>query len=163
MNRYNILKYKKLYTLFASLLCNLCMSLSLAAQNNAAVGDTTTPVIEKPIPASDTVAKPSGIKNADTLLPFKNGLSARKIVYMPRLILPQNDNDTVHIVGVVIVAICIDKQGAVISAKNVLGKSTVTDEDSIKAAIENALKYRFAPSDEETEDCRELKFNFKYM
>lgn len=68
-------------------------------------------------------------------------------------------NDTQKI-GRVVIEVCVDSEGRVISADYTMRGSTTTDSDLKSKALESARSYVFVPSSKDTE-CGTLSFNFQ--
>lgn len=82
------------------------------------------------------------------------GLGDRGVVYSPTI------TDNTQKTGRVVVDICIDKSGKVISAKYTQKGSTTTDAHLIDLAERNAKKYKFLKSNIE-EQCGDIIIDFK--
>lgn len=127
--------------------------------------DSLLPVVEirepvvakiKQVPAINAKAQPNGIKDGAILSFSKSPLSTRVIEKRDRL-----NYDEFTVAGRIVMAICVDKQGVVISAKCVAKKSTITDETLIRKVTKHVRLYKFSPSDKGTTDCGEINYNFK--
>jgi len=68
------------------------------------------------------------------------GLDSRGILYEPDF------EDSSQKYGIVVVKVCINEQGNVISSRYTQRGSTTTDSELIDIAVRNAKKYRFTPS-----------------
>ena len=112
--------------------------------------------IQPPPVAIKAKAQPNGIKDGAILSFSKSPLSTRVIEKRDRL-----NYDEFTVAGRIVMAICVDKQGVVISAKCVAKKSTITDETLIRKVTENVRLYKYSPSDKGTTDCGEINYNFK--
>jgi len=82
-----------------------------------------------------------------------SGLDSRGILYEPSF------DDTSQKSGRVVVKICIDQTGKVISARYTQRGSTTTDSELIDLAVANAKKYRFTPSNKEKQ-CGTIIIDF---
>ena len=82
------------------------------------------------------------------------GLQTRKLVYQPKI------EDNSQKTGKVVVDICVNSKGDVISANYTQKGSTTTDTYLIRLAERNAKKYRFSES-ELVEQCGEIIIDFK--
>jgi TonB family protein len=82
------------------------------------------------------------------------GLSGRKIINAP--LISESSQKT----GRVVIKICVDKNGKVVSAKFTQGGSTTTDSQLVKIAERGAMKYEFV-SGEMDSQCGTLTFDFK--
>ena len=69
-----------------------------------------------------------------------DGLDARGVMYEPLF------EDSSQKSGTVVVRLCIDDEGKVISARYTQKGSTTTDSELINIAVSNSKKYRFSPS-----------------
>jgi WD40 repeat protein len=82
-----------------------------------------------------------------------NGFGGRGIVSAPKL------QETSQKAGKVVLEVCIDAKGIVISAKQKSAGSTTTDADLVTAAIRNAQHYKFSEGSEEKQ-CGTITYNF---
>jgi outer membrane biosynthesis protein TonB len=82
------------------------------------------------------------------------GLSGRKLVSRPTMA------DNTQKTGVVMVEVCVDASGRVISANYTLRNSTTNDSELRSKAVQWAKQHRFAASSKEKE-CGTFAFNFK--
>ncbi len=82
------------------------------------------------------------------------GLLGRKKVSSPKI--TNNSQKT----GIVVVRVCVDSKGKVVSAKYTQSGSTTTDQGLIKSAIAGARKYRFSKGDVDKQ-CGTIKINFR--
>jgi outer membrane biosynthesis protein TonB len=82
------------------------------------------------------------------------GLQSRKIVFQPKI------EDNTQKTGKVVVDICVNKSGKVVSANFTQKGSTTTDTYLIRLAESNARKYEFTESDID-EQCGEIIIDFK--
>ncbi len=83
-----------------------------------------------------------------------DGLSDRGLIYKPKI------TDSTQKTGKVVINICVNSYGEVISAKFTQKGSTTTDSYLINLAQKNAMKYRFSESAVE-EQCGSISINFK--
>lgn len=81
------------------------------------------------------------------------GLSGRGIVFEPTI--KENSQKT----GRVVVKVCVDKSGSVISSKFTQRGSTTTDSELVDVAQKAAAKYKFTPGDL-SEQCGTITINF---
>ena len=81
------------------------------------------------------------------------GLSGRKVVQTPTI------SEASQKYGRVIVKICVDKLGKVISSKFTQKGSTTTDSQLVKIAEKGATKYVFAPGELDNQ-CGTITFDF---
>lgn len=81
------------------------------------------------------------------------GLDSRGILYEP------NFDDASQKSGIVVVRVCINEQGNVISSRYTQRGSTTTDMELIELAERNAKKYRFTPSNIK-EQCGTITIEF---
>lgn len=63
--------------------------------------------------------------------------------------------------GVVVIKICVDSSGNVISAQHIEKGSTTSDKDIVQKAIDDALKWKFEKSDLELQ-CGTMKYKFLF-
>ncbi|MEZ4907470.1 MAG: cell envelope integrity protein TolA [Saprospiraceae bacterium] len=82
-----------------------------------------------------------------------DGLDDRGILYEPKF----EDNSQKS--GIVVIRLCVNNNGEVISAKYTQRGSTTTDSHLIQIAENNAKKYKFAPS-ELKEQCGNVSISF---
>ncbi|MBK7094605.1 MAG: energy transducer TonB [Saprospiraceae bacterium] len=82
-----------------------------------------------------------------------DGLDARGVMYEPAF------EDSSQKSGTVVVRICINDQGKVISARYTQKGSTTTDSELINIAVSNSKKYRFSPS-QLPEQCGTVSITF---
>lgn len=83
-----------------------------------------------------------------------DGLSNRDIIYKPEI------KDDSQKTGRVVIDICINKAGKVISAKYTQSGSTTTDKDLIDVSEVGVRKYRFSASDIDKQ-CGSIIIDFK--
>ncbi len=81
------------------------------------------------------------------------GLNGRGIIFRPSI------KDDSNKQGIVMVAICVDGSGSVISANFTQKGSTTTDNHLIQLAIDGAKKYKFTPNNSE-EQCGTITIDF---
>lgn len=81
------------------------------------------------------------------------GLDSRGILYEPDF------EDSSQKSGIVVVKVCINEQGNVISSRYTQRGSTTTDSELIEIAERNAKKYRFTPSNIERQ-CGTITIEF---
>lgn len=84
---------------------------------------------------------------------FGNGLGSREILYEPKF------QDQSQKSGTVVITICINSQGNVISSNYTQKGSTTSDSHLIEVAETNAKRYKFAPS-EKAEQCGTVSIRF---
>jgi outer membrane biosynthesis protein TonB len=82
------------------------------------------------------------------------GLAGRKVVNAPTL------SESSQKQGRVVIKVCVDKTGQVISAKFTQGGSTTSDAQLVSLAEKGAMKYKFA-SGELDSQCGTISFEFK--
>ncbi len=83
-----------------------------------------------------------------------NGLGSRGLLYAPVI------TDSSQQTGRVVVNICVNAQGKVISADFTQKGSTTTDSHLISLAVSNAKKYKFSESST-AEQCGDITIDFK--
>ncbi len=141
MNRYNILKQIKLYTFWGGLLFNLCFVETLIAQN------------QETMKVKPKKTQPDGIPG-----PPKDfhllGFNGRDLIKAPRI------EDNSDISGRIVMAICVNKKGKVVSAKVVPTKSTISDAALIQKVTQAVKGYRYSRAKKKGEDCGEINFRF---
>ena len=96
--------------------------------------------------ALESVAKGSGR--------IGGGLASRGVVFEPEI------KDNTQKVGRIVVTVCVDASGKVISAKFTQRGSTSLDAHLIKVAENAAAKYKFSPGEIE-EQCGTITMDFK--
>ncbi len=82
------------------------------------------------------------------------GLAGRKVVGRPNMV------DNTQKVGKIMLEVCVDSDGSVVSADYTLRGSTTNDGELRSKAIQWAKQHRFAPSDNPKE-CGTFAFNFQ--
>lgn len=104
---------------------------------------------------------PSGKDKSDILEGLSSGqgkigggLSGRGIVFEPTI--KENSQKT----GIVVVKVCVDKSGKVLSSKYTQRGSTTTESELVKVATESAAKYVFSPG-ELDEQCGTITIDFR--
>lgn len=70
--------------------------------------------------------------------------------------------DNSNSVGKVVVEVCVDPSGRVVSARKTLNGTTATDSNLYKKAIDHAKKYKFAPSSTGNNQCGTILYDFKF-
>ncbi len=105
--------------------------------------------------------KPDGDPNSDNLDKgfgrgpgTVNGFGGRNVQSAPKL------QESSQKSGKVVVTVCINAQGAVLSADYKAVGSTTTDQDLIDAAKRNARQYKFAAGSAEKQ-CGTITYNFR--
>lgn len=81
------------------------------------------------------------------------GLDERGVLYEPEIV------DSSQKSGKVVVRVCVDKGGKVLSAKFTQRGSTTTDSELVEIAESSARRYKFMPSEFE-EQCGTISINF---
>lgn len=81
------------------------------------------------------------------------GLDTRGVLYEPSF------EDSSQKSGTVVVRVCVNSDGRVISARYTQRGSTTTDSELINIAVSNSRKYRFTPSDI-NEQCGTVTITF---
>jgi len=104
---------------------------------------------------------PDGSNDSDILEGLSGGLSAvggglsgRGIIYEPKI--KENSQKT----GKVVVKVCVDRSGSIISSKFTQRGSTTTDSELVEVAEKAAAKYKFTPGDL-AEQCGTITIDFK--
>lgn len=104
---------------------------------------------------------PNGDPNSDILTGISTGsgkvgggLGGRGMVYGPKI--QENSQRT----GRVVVNVCVDKSGNVISAKYTQKGSTTADASLRQISEESSKRFKFSPSDI-TEQCGTITYDFK--
>ncbi|NNE27025.1 MAG: hypothetical protein HKN09_09300 [Saprospiraceae bacterium] len=110
---------------------------------------------------SSSKGNPSGMPDASSLEGLSEaygkageGLEDRGIVYQPQI------TDNTQKTGRVVVRICVDNEGQVISARYTQKGSTTTDSHLIKLAERSARQYKFGKSPLD-EQCGNIVIDFK--
>ncbi|MGK0387336.1 MAG: protein TonB [Maribacter sp.] len=85
------------------------------------------------------------------------GLSGRDVKNRPSI------TDKSQATGKVVVKVCVDAAGKVISATKTQAGTTATNQNLIKKAVEGAKKYTFSKASDTDQDkqCGTITFNFK--
>jgi len=111
--------------------------------------------------SSESTHEPSKKKNLSSLSSvgvtsskIGQGLSGRQIAYAPKI------EDNSQKTGLVVVDICVDQEGKVMTAKYTQRGSTTNDQYLIQKAVKAAKKWRFATS-AETKQCGVINIDFK--
>lgn len=111
--------------------------------------------------ASGDQGDPNGKPNQDVLDGISTGsgkvgggLGNRGILYEPEI------NDNSQKTGRVVIKVCVDSSGKVVSAKYTQKGSTTTDQDLIKIAETGAAKYKFTAQEIEKQ-CGTVTIDFK--
>ena len=82
------------------------------------------------------------------------GLKGRGVVFEPQI------KDNSQKTGRVVVEVCVDRNGSVISSRFTQRGSTTADDYLIKLAEQNASKYKFAPGESERQ-CGTITMDFR--
>lgn len=82
------------------------------------------------------------------------GLSGRKVIGRPKMV------DDTQKTGKIVVEVCVDGSGSVISATYTLSGSTTNDSELRTKAISWAKQHKFAPSTS-AKECGTIAFNFQ--
>jgi outer membrane biosynthesis protein TonB len=104
---------------------------------------------------------PDGDPNSDKLTGVSGsgkiggGLGNRKVVAKP----PKIEDDSQKN-GSIVLKICVDAEGNVISAEFTIKGSTTSDSDLVQKAITNAKKYKFSTGSNDTE-CGTVTYDFR--
>jgi hypothetical protein len=85
---------------------------------------------------------------------IEGGLRSRGVLFEP------NIEDQSQRTGVVVMEVCVNRQGRVVEAKWTQRGSTTTDNQLISIAKDAALQYRFEPSDLEKQ-CGSISIQFE--
>ena len=120
--------------------------LSGGSGNNGDTGNEGDPDGDPNSKALENLATGSGL--------IGEGLSDRAVEYKPEI------TDNSQKTGRIVVDICINGSGKVISAKYTQKGSTSADKDLIEVAEKGVLKYRFSKSDA-TKQCGSVIIDFK--
>lgn len=117
------------------------------------------PITEQTAKPNESAMKvPDGNPNSNVLKGLRfsngsNGFGGRGVVSAPKL----QENSQKE--GKVVLEVCIDAKGNVISAKQTMVGSTTADEDLINAAIRNSQQYKFEEGSEDKQ-CGTITYNF---
>lgn len=82
------------------------------------------------------------------------GLKGRGVIFEPKI------SDNSQKTGRVVIEVCVDRSGNVISSRFTQRGSTTADDYLIKLAEQNAMKYKFAPG-ETNKQCGTVTMDFK--
>jgi len=92
---------------------------------------------------------------SDGLGKIGGGLQGRGVRAQPRI----SENSQQE--GTVVIEVCVDKSGAVISAKSTIrGGATITNPETIEIARKNALQWTFDPGEVDRQ-CGTITYRFK--
>jgi outer membrane biosynthesis protein TonB len=108
-------------------------------------GDRGDPTGDPDRSALDNIAKGSG--------KVGGGLTNRGVVYEPKI------QENSQMSGTVVIDICVDVEGQVVSAKFTQRGSTTTEKSLVDVAIAGAKQYKFTPSEIEKQ-CGTVTVNF---
>jgi len=104
---------------------------------------------------------PKGDPNSDALNQIATGagrigggLTNRGVVFEPEI------NDKSQHTGIVVIKVCVNRDGKVTEAKFTQQGSTTTNKDLVDLAVSAAKKYQFTPSDIEIQ-CGNITIEFK--
>lgn len=103
-------------------------------------------------PAPESTGRPGYL--LEKTPPFDQGLGDRGVQYRAPL------RDSTSKTGIVVVQLCANRKGKVISAAYTLKGSTTADEHLVQLAVGNARQWRFAKS-REKKQCGTVTFNFR--
>ena len=105
-------------------------------------------------PAREGVGRPGPLPDE---MPFfdQRSLAGRKILYRAPL------QDTSAQTGIVVVELCVNRRGKVLSATYIPKGSTTADEQLVQLAVNNAREWRFAHS-KKKKQCGTINFNFRH-
>jgi hypothetical protein len=113
----------------------------------------------KPAAPVQPTPKPSNIGNTGNPFgpdsPCNQGLSGRRILERAPI------RDSTAKTGTVVVNLCVNRKGKVVSAEYAPKGSTTADEHLVRLALENARQYRFEKS-REKKQCGNMTFNFQH-
>ncbi len=105
---------------------------------------------------------PNGDPNAQALVGLSTGsgmvgggLGDRGVLFEPKV------QDHSQKTGTVVVNVCVDQAGNVISANYTQKGSTTTDSDLRALAEKSARKFKFTPSDDVEKQCGTITIDFK--
>lgn len=104
---------------------------------------------------------PKGNPNSDALNQIATGsgrigggLTDRGVLFEPQI------DDNSQFTGVVVVKVCVNKNGKVIEANYTQMGSTTTNKSLVDLAVSASKKYKFTPSEVETQ-CGNITIDFK--
>lgn len=110
---------------------------------------------------SGTEGDPKGDPNSDALNEIATGagrigggLTDRGVLFEPEI------DDNSQYTGIVVTKVCVNSEGKVIEAKFTQQGSTTTNKVLVDIAVKAAKKYKFTPSDIETQ-CGNITIEFK--
>lgn len=82
------------------------------------------------------------------------GLQGRGVRNQPRV------SDNTQQEGTVVIEVCVDKSGSVVSARSIIRGATITNSETIEVARKNALQWKFDPGEAESQ-CGTITYTFK--
>lgn len=103
-------------------------------------------------PAPEGTGRPGYL--LEKTLPYDRGLGGREKKYRAPL------RDSSLKTGIVVIQLCVNRKGKVISAEYLPKGSTTADQHLVQLALDNARQWRFAKS-REKEQCGTITFNFR--
>lgn len=98
----------------------------------AAEGGSESTLAEGPVEGTDVAGEAMGQEGLDG-----DGVITRQIIYR------QDIAQAADYSGVIVVDICIDRQGKVMTARNNEDKTTIRDMDTVRKALSLSVGYRF--------------------
>ena len=111
----------------------------------------------KPAAPAQPTPKPSNIGSTGNPFgsgsPFNQGLGGRRILERAPI------RDSTAKTGTVVINLCVDRKGKVVSAEYSPKGSTTADEHLVRLTLENARRWRFEKS-KEKKQCGNITYNF---
>jgi len=111
-----------------------------------------------PKPPAQPTLKPSNKGSTSnpfgSASPYNQGLNGRRILERAPI------RDSTAKTGTVVVHLCVNRKGKVISADYATKGSTTADAHLVRLALENARQWRFEKS-REKKQCGNVTFNFR--
>lgn len=113
--------------------------------------------VPKPAAPAQPTTKPSNIGNTGNPFgsdsPYNQGLSGRRVLKRAPI------RDSTAQTGTVVVNLCVNRKGKVISAEYAPKGSSTADEHLVRLALENARQWRFEKS-KIKKLCGDIKYKF---
>lgn len=111
-------------------------------------------------PVQPSPPKSSNMGQPGTGNPFGPGSSDSQGLIDRRVLQRAPVRDSTSKTGTVVVHLCVNRKGKVVSAEYSPKGSTTTDEHLVRVALENARQWRFEKS-KQRKQCGNITYNFK--